>query len=280
MNNRKKYLFNYIFILGVILLFLNDHIFKWQFSNWITGKLSDFVGLLIFPFFLTFLFPKFIKWNVIFTGLFFVFWKSSYSQGFIDFYNTITFIKITRVVDYSDYIALSILPISYYFIRRLKGFEKLRIEKINIYPIFILLPAIIVFMATSPPHSYYFKYLDGGNFKFGKYSVNVKMRQELILEKLIENQVMAYRDTLRHKSNLEKPLHEQDNFYKVNQIIIERDTVNDLQFSMIPLSSNKTKIYLISMNISEQVKEAEVKNELRKYYKRLLRKYIKENIKR
>lgn len=279
MNQRKHYLLNYIFIFGTILLFLNDHIFKWEFSNWVTGKLSDFVGLLVFPFFLTFLFPKAMKWNVILTGLFFIFWKSPFSEGFIELYNAIAFIEITRVVDYSDLIALSVLPLSYYLMTQIHVSDGFLFKKIKVHPLVILLPSVIVFMATSPPHHYYFKYLDGGNLKFGKYSVNVKMRQESILEKLHKNQIEVYIDTLLYRPNLERPLHVQENFYRVNQIIIEQDTLNDLQFSMIPVAKNKTKIFLISMNISEDIQEAEVKGELRKYYRKLLKRYIKNTVK-
>lgn len=279
MNQRKHYLLNHIFIFGTILLFLNDHIFKWEFSNWVTGKLSDFVGLLVFPFFMTFLFPKAMKWNVILTGLFFIFWKSPFSEDFIELYNSIAFIEITRVVDYSDLIALSVLPLSYYLMSQIHVSEGFLFKKIKVNPLLVLLPSVFVFMATSPPHHYYFKYLDGGNLKFGKYSVNVKMRQESILEKLHKNQIEVYIDTLLYRPNLERPLHVQENFYRVSQIIIEQDTLNDLQFSMIPVAKNKTKIFLISMNISEDIQEAEVKGELRKYYRKLLKRYIKNTVK-
>lgn len=260
-------------------MFLNDHIFKWEFSNWVTGKLSDFVGLLVFPFFMTFLFPKAMKWNVILTGLFFIFWKSPFSEDFIELYNSIAFIEITRVVDYSDLIALSVLPLSYYLMSQIHVSEGFLFKKIKVNPLLVLLPSVFVFMATSPPHHYYFKYLDGGNLKFGKYSVNVKMRQESILEKLHKNQIEVYIDTLLYRPNLERPLHVQENFYRVSQIIIEQDTLNDLQFSMIPVAKNKTKIFLISMNISEDIQEAEVKGELRKYYRKLLKRYIKNTVK-
>jgi hypothetical protein len=48
-QRNQDLLFNWIFLSGLILLALNDHLLKWQYSNWLTGKLSDFVGLLILP---------------------------------------------------------------------------------------------------------------------------------------------------------------------------------------------------------------------------------------
>ncbi|NMH88023.1 hypothetical protein [Flavivirga algicola] len=272
-SKRKYFLLNYIFVFELVLLFLNDHYFKWEFSNWLTGKLSDFVGLLIFPFFLTFFFPKSILRNVLFTGLFFVFWKSPFSQGVIDIYNSIAFIKITRIIDYSDLVALSILPLSYCFLRRIPISEPFHINNINIHPLIILFPAIIVFMATSPPYWHRFMYSEG-NLKFYKTSVKVKMSQEDILNRMETLQVRVAIDSTFHHENTEIL-----NFYRVDELVINEDTINDLKFSMVSFKKDKTKIFLNAMNISEDIKEENVKNELRKYYRRLLKKYIRGKIK-
>lgn len=269
MKNRKYYLLNYIFILGIILLFLNDHFFKWQFSNWITGKLSDFIGLLILPFLLSFIFPKYIKWNVILTGVFFLFWKSPFSQGFIDFYNSITFIEITRVVDYSDLIALSILPLSYFFIKRLKDFKRLRIEKINIHPLIILLPSIIIFMASSPPYWHEFIY-SKGNVKFYKNRINISESQQKILDKIGAMKIPVTVDTT---------VYSRYPTYVIDKLILDNDTIKDIRFSMVSFKENRTKLYLNAITISEDIEDADVKKELRKYYKKLLRRYFKEKIK-
>ncbi|MDO5980121.1 hypothetical protein [Flavivirga spongiicola] len=275
---RKYYLLNYIVVFGIILLFLNDHYFKWEFSNWITGKLSDFIGLLILPFFLTFFFPKTMKWHVILTGLFFVFWKSPFSQGFIDVYNSIAFIEITRVVDYSDLVALSILPLSYYFLKQIFIIDKLRIDKINIHPVIILFPSIIIFMATSPPYWHRFTHSEG-DIKFYKNTIKVKMNQEEVLEKMRDYKIEAVVDTTFgndfHRDSYVKEL----GFYQIDQIIIDTDTIRDVKFSMISFKEGRTKVFLNSMNISKNIKEKDVKNELRKYYRKLLRKYIKEKVK-
>ena len=58
MKNNLKILTSYWFMTGLILLLLNDFIFKEMYGNWLTGKLSDFTGLFIFPLFWTALFPK------------------------------------------------------------------------------------------------------------------------------------------------------------------------------------------------------------------------------
>ncbi len=274
---RKYYLLNYIFVLGIILLFINDHFLKWQFSNWITGKLSDFVGLLIFPFFLTFLFPKSIKLNVLFTGVFFLFWKSPFSQSFIDFYNSIAFIEITRIVDYSDYVALIVLPFSYFYLSKELQFNKILIGKIKVHPILVLFPSIIIFMATSPPRSYFF-HLSHGNLTLYNLNFRVGLNKENLLIKMKESGINVKADTLFERHHRTIPLHQLNHFY-VEQMIINEDTIRDLEFTMRPVAPDRTKLYFNSMNISKDIPENEVKNELRKYYTKLLRAYLKTNIK-
>ncbi|MFI1743617.1 hypothetical protein [Thalassobellus sediminis] len=274
MENRKYYLLNYIFIFGIVLLFFNDHFFKLQFSNWFTGKFSDFIGLLVFPFFLSFLFPKAIKWNVILTGVFFIFWKSPFSQDFIEFYNAITFIKITRVIDYTDYIALSILPIAYYFLKRIFIFDRLHFNKIVINPILLLLPTILVFMATSRPFYYDFYFSSKGNVRFFKNRINVKISQQDVLSEMGKMKVSVVPDSTFNTHNPKV-----FNFYSIDELILDKDTIKDLRFSMVSFKDSKTTIYLNAITISKEIKEDEVSKELRKYYKKILRKYIKENIK-
>jgi hypothetical protein len=36
-------------ILSIAILILNDHVLKGAYGNWLTGKLSDFAGLVFFP---------------------------------------------------------------------------------------------------------------------------------------------------------------------------------------------------------------------------------------
>ncbi|WP_407515804.1 hypothetical protein KFZ70_00460 [Tamlana fucoidanivorans] len=108
----KNLIYGKLFLISVILLLLNDFFFKYYFHNYLTGKLSDFVGLFAFPYFISLLFKSKIKPIYILTGILFLFWKSSLSQSVIDYLNGVG-IGINRVVDYSDFIALLVLPFSY-----------------------------------------------------------------------------------------------------------------------------------------------------------------------
>lgn len=131
------------FILGLILLLLNDHYLKSAFHNSFTGKLSDFAGLFIFPMFFAVLFPKFPKHVYWITAIGFIFWKLPFSGFFIETWNSIGIFSIQRVVDYSDLLALLILPFSFLY------FEKQKSIQYRFTPIPIMIVAAFAFIATS-----------------------------------------------------------------------------------------------------------------------------------
>ncbi len=117
MDSRKeKLLYHPIFIVSLILLILNDNFLKYEYHNWLTGKLSDFSGLIVLPIFLSLLFPKHSRFSVPISAILFSFWKLPISSDFIDFINAYSFMKLERVIDYTDFIALTILPISNWMI--------------------------------------------------------------------------------------------------------------------------------------------------------------------
>lgn len=100
------------FLICLGLLLVNDFYLKQAYINFSTGKLSDFAGLFIFPYFISIFRIKSAKEIYLISALLFVFWKSEFSQFLIDFVRS-EGIGINRVVDYADLMALSILPISY-----------------------------------------------------------------------------------------------------------------------------------------------------------------------
>jgi hypothetical protein len=106
------------FILSLVILLLNDFYLKYEFSNFLTGKLSDFACLFIFPYFISVFFSNKTKEIYIFTFVFFIFWKLEISEQFIKFISKITNFAFYRTVDLTDLIALSILPISYHYFHR------------------------------------------------------------------------------------------------------------------------------------------------------------------
>jgi hypothetical protein len=144
LTRNYKTLTSFWFLAGLTVLLLNDFLLKLTFHNWVTGKLSDFAGLFIFSIFWTVLFPRQKQMIFIATALVFAFWKSDLSEPYIKFWNDFSFLPLQRTVDYSDYLALLILPVAYKFDRQ---WFNLKLIKLN--PIVPIVLSSFAFMATS-----------------------------------------------------------------------------------------------------------------------------------
>ena len=147
-KSRLDILLSPLFLLGMLTLLLNDFVLKYEYSNQLTGKLSDFSGLFIFPFFLSALFPRYRKFSYLLTVVIFSFWNSSLSQDFIVFLNSAG-IQVGRTIDYSDFIAFVILPFSYLHFRNKISTPKLK--SMNLMKVAISSFAIFSFVATTLP---------------------------------------------------------------------------------------------------------------------------------
>jgi len=132
------------FLLGLSLLLLNDFYLKGRFHNALTGKLSDFAGLFIFPLFFVALCPRLRRFVYIATALLFVFWKSALSQPLIDAWNAFAFFKVWRVVDYTDLLALLVLPLSFFHSKS----PPMRVPAARFAPLAVALISMFAFTAT------------------------------------------------------------------------------------------------------------------------------------
>ena len=113
MQKHYNLLTSKLFIIGLLTLIINDHVLKYSYPGFITGKLSDISGLFIFPiFFAAFWFNQ-RKLIYVLTTIIFIIWKLPLSQGFIDAVNGLGLFRISRVVDYTDLLCLFNLPISF-----------------------------------------------------------------------------------------------------------------------------------------------------------------------
>jgi hypothetical protein len=143
-----------VFITAVLLLIANDWYFKQTFHNGLTGKLSDFAGLFAFPFLLSALFPRKTKPVYFFTLLFFIVWKSPFMQPVINALNGAG-IPTHRTVDYTDYIALISLPLSFYQFNKPAAYQ--------IKPVILnmlVVCCLISFIATTMPPGTYTRFND------------------------------------------------------------------------------------------------------------------------
>jgi hypothetical protein len=103
-----------LFLAALFVLLANDHYWKYEYGNWLTGKLSDFAGLVVLPIFLLAFFPTRRTAVVIGSGLFFMWWKSPLPEPFIVWMNEGWGLPVQRVIDWWDLLALSVLPVSFY----------------------------------------------------------------------------------------------------------------------------------------------------------------------
>jgi hypothetical protein len=112
-----------LFVLSVALLLANDWILKAAFHNWLTGKLSDFAGLVAVTVFACALAPKRRALLATLISAAFAYWKSPYSQGLIDAANVVLPFSIGRTVDYSDLMALPAAWVAAGLALRMRGWS-------------------------------------------------------------------------------------------------------------------------------------------------------------
>ncbi|HEX2207119.1 MAG TPA: hypothetical protein VHG93_05515 [Longimicrobium sp.] len=98
---------------ALVVLVVNDHVLKPAFHNAVTGKLSDVAGVAAFALFWAALLPRHRRAAFVATAAGFAAWKSPASQPLIDAWNSLGWMTMGRVVDWTDLLALAVLPIIY-----------------------------------------------------------------------------------------------------------------------------------------------------------------------
>lgn len=209
----KKYLiFNYLFLFSLVTLALNDHYFKFHYTSWFTGKLSDMAGIIVLPMLIAFLFPKLGKFSVITAGVFFIFWKSDLSQSVIQFYNQMSPIEIERVVDYSDLLVLVLLPLPYYLMQEVSLLEKFSVKKTS--SLIVLFPAVLILMSTSPPRKSYNYSAETGVMIFPNLGFDIKKTEPDLLSEFKSQNIAFSKDTAKI---LEESKYRISNIIELNQ---------------------------------------------------------------
>lgn len=111
-ERRTDLLLSWPFLASLVILSANDWYLKPLYNNWVTGKLSDFSGLLLCCLFLFALFPRRVglsSWSI---AAGFAWWKSPLAQPLIDLVQAAGLTSFDRVVDYSDLLALTMIPVA------------------------------------------------------------------------------------------------------------------------------------------------------------------------
>lgn len=255
MKTNLKILTSPWFIVGLLLLLLNDFLFKKLYGNWITGKLSDFAGMLIFPLFWTALFSKHKKEIFLLSALLFIYWKSPYSQFFITRWNDLGFLRIGRTVDYTDLFALLVLPIGYILESRTRYPPRIRLS-----PIIPLLISVFAFMATSKggpqPEVSYFDY----------YSVNEP--QEVVLKRLKDS---GQEECIDSENEKLPP-------YKFCRVFIKNDTVEFIDMDVYEKGSTQCLVKLNTITYDEEILNEKNGDSLDTKKKEMLRKIFEREV--
>ena len=304
MKRNRFLLLNYVFVVSIILLFINDHFLKLYFHNWFTGKFSDFLGMIIFPLFLAYIFPRLRTFSVFVSFILFIFWKSPFSEGFIDFYNQISPIAVARVVDYTDFIAFVFLVIPFLLIKYDALLQPLKIRKIS--PALVLVPSVFVMMATSPP--LYYRYGSDGMVLFNDYSFKISKSKTEALDELKNRNILFKKDTLMiikrnnisseslimngtdlktlevDKEILKKELERKIQFYDyyiIDSLKIGDETLKNIRFELEEINKSKVEIILKSVVLEERnTNHKKLQRKFRKIYRELLKKeFLNKNYK-
>ena len=127
-------------------------------------------------------------------------------------------------------------------------------------------------MATSPPADYYYT-MSNGNLTCYRCHVTVNYDQDEIVKKLrvhgitFDSVSTLPPDALAHFRKLRK----QDiHLYRINALVLGKDTLRKLELGMRTLRGRKTKVYFNGMQVPEQIANVDLENKLRRYYKKLL----------
>lgn len=134
-------------VLPLFLLLTNDFIWKFAYPGLLTGKLSDFAGLYLFPFFMAVIIGRSTLAYVL-AAVAFVYWKMEVSQPMIDSINGLLSLGVERTVDATDLWALLIMPCSYY---RFQHKDKTSFHAPAWASTLVAMVCIFAFCATSLP---------------------------------------------------------------------------------------------------------------------------------
>lgn len=266
-----------IYFGGLLLLFFNDWIWKYQYHNWLTGKLSDFIGLLIFPIFISLFIPKLRKAIPYIIGIGFILWKMPVANGFIDWWNNYAFFNISRTIDYSDYIALLVLPLAYKIINSARFSQFINRVKWRTSPIstsLFTLASFFVFCSTSQVPLNYPK----GDILI-QSSYEIKHPKEYVLEKLDSLNIEVSIDSI-YEAEFQKV---GEKYYQIAYLNYGNtaDTITNINFYLYTDNDNNSHLTIINMSIKENWKlqnEKEFKR-MKKYYSKILEEILIDRIK-
>ncbi|HEY0654120.1 MAG TPA: hypothetical protein VGD65_13370 [Chryseosolibacter sp.] len=150
---RHSLLSDRMFLLGLFTLVVNDFVLKHLVGGLVTGKLSDIAGLFVFPFFWSAFFSAHTRKIYVCTIALFIVWKTPLSTRVIFEINNVFGTEFYRVVDYSDLLALVVVPLSYVYFQRQRERDNTESSSVRIAPMVIAVVSVLSFVATTLPRT-------------------------------------------------------------------------------------------------------------------------------
>lgn len=270
--NAKNQLLHPLFLLCLFLLLLNDFYLKPVFANGLTGKLSDFAGLIIFPVFIACLLPASRKWIALVSGILFLIWKTPLVTPLIEWFNGFMPFAIHRVIDYSDYWALLVLPVAHRMLNEASTPQVYTGWLVRAGRTAIASLAFFGVCATSiapkiedPPGTVY----------IGQ-SYRMKKRKHEVIAMI---QSLGY-NVDHHDNNAQKTLIRD--YYQTDNIIIYNDdskpidTILNVKYSLNELDKKYTYLTIINVTIDQKkpIQKWEVLKSLSKQYQKALKQQL------
>ena len=278
-NRQKDILLISILTIGILCLFLNDRLWKYEYGNILTGKLSDFIGLFTLPLFLAILFPKMKHIFSTSIGVIFIMWKSPLSTPLIEKWNSYQFIEIIRVIDPTDYSALLMIPLVHivimkYEIKRVREFLNESIPNVILVPSLFL--ATIIFCSTSVPEPAYPK----GDILIDE-SYQLKNKTESGILNYFKNQNLTINeDSIVYLRNNRTRYHK---YYQIDKFIANTesgfDTLNNINFRIYEdIDQSTITILNLSIQNNWDLQNWETLKWKTKYYKEIIDQQIVKKI--
>jgi hypothetical protein len=272
--NRSKpsLLLHPLFLCSLFLLLLNDHWWKYSYPNAFTGKLSDFTGILVLAVTARQFLP--LKRTVACAGLIvlFIYWKSPLSQPLIDWCNDVVGLPVSRIVDYTDLLALVVLVPAY----RLQpiGYHASSVTSWLKVPVMAF--TFFAIAATSMPMRYLYRSVEGGHYLPMYKTFKTKLSREAMLQKLDSLGIGYHLDSIEYfpayTSNyfLQYPSvkdsaprrvsvdslkdaklvyqRKEEPYYVIPTLLLDKDTLHNVQFR-ITGEGRKRTVHIISLTI-------------------------------
>jgi len=266
-----------------LTLLLNDFYLKATFGNFLTGKLSDVAGLIVFPIFIAYLFPKSSKWISLLTGVLFIIWKTPLVTPIIDSINQYSLFKTQRIIDYSDYWALIVLLFTHKLLATDFKIIPGKNIALNTSKVALTILSFFAICATTAPRVVE---VPKGTIYIGKEYIIKKSKDETIeMIKFLGYNVDYHEnsDESTMKTNfrtMKIPYYQTDNII-IYDDSIPIDTIQNVKYTLYGYEDNRTKIEIINITLSEDgnIQRWQTLKYLRKQYKKMLEKQLINEVK-